>query len=659
MMASSHDIFLGYNFCSRVSGELIPQRLQNLCIRDYAQSKGITVSFCVAEYWDASRSLMLMAQLELKEKISGFVFFSVGCIPPNPEIRKVFFRKCKEMGLSVHFALENLEIKSEADLSKVEDLYKIGSETSSVRQARTVRAFVTENPVVRVGIDLDNTLIDYRDAFLKIAKDLKIDSAGIPGGALSRESFKDYLVKKYGNDKEWQRVQSLVYSEGLAWARPSKGALEFLKEMKALSVQVYVVSHKSKVSHFDPSKEFWEPARKFISEYFGDFITQYYFEETQAEKIARIQELQLDFYLDDLSEITEHREFPKSTQGIKFESGPSEELQWSDLEIKIRARMLGEQRVKIGERLKTKGNSQITKLIRVDGSQIVLKTYSSEDSARREIALLERMRDRLRSNQVPGLIAGDSKRRHSILEHVNVGDLPQRFSATDWIQDACILLSEMQGEALADFPYFAPHARTSLRDYRSQIEARISGLRTELAKEDPKLAESLDQGWKRIMSDFSTAIKMHGLSLDAKIPQSSLILSPSDFGPHNSIVTKQAGATRERLVFLDFEYTGWDDPAKLICDVKFSVAHDMSWDERIQFENLVFKLLKDLGKDEGLKSRVACTEPLIEFEWVLIVLNLFDPEVARRKLSSDFERLKVERMARAKELLVKIEKGEK
>ena len=38
------------------------------------------------------------------------------------------------------------------------------------------------------------------------------------------------------------------------------------------------------------------------------------------------------------------------------------------------------------------------------------------------------------------------------------------------------------------------------------------------------------------------------------------LLSPSDFGFHNTLLTKDG------LKFIDFEYFGWDDPVKLTCD---------------------------------------------------------------------------------------------
>ena len=44
-----------------------------------------------------------------------------------------------------------------------------------------------------------------------------------------------------------------------------------------------------------------------------------------------------------------------------------------------------------------------------------------------------------------------------------------------------------------------------------------------------------------------------------KIAQNETIISPSDFGFHNMLIGKKCS-------FLDFEYAGIDDAAKLICD---------------------------------------------------------------------------------------------
>ena len=46
-----------------------------------------------------------------------------------------------------------------------------------------------------------------------------------------------------------------------------------------------------------------------------------------------------------------------------------------------------------------------------------------------------------------------------------------------------------------------------------------------------------------------------------ELPLGARCISPSDFGFHNSIMGYNG-----RLRFFDFEYAGWDDPAKTVCD---------------------------------------------------------------------------------------------
>ena len=53
----------------------------------------------------------------------------------------------------------------------------------------------------------------------------------------------------------------------------------------------------------------------------------------------------------------------------------------------------------------------------------------------------------------------------------------------------------------------------------------------------------------------------NGLSLERPLDLTARCVSPSDFGFHNVLLESNG-----RLRFIDFEYAGWDDPSKLICD---------------------------------------------------------------------------------------------
>jgi len=100
-------------------------------------------------------------------------------------------------------------------------------------------------------------------------------------------------------------------------------------------------------------------------------------------------------------------------------------------------------------------------------------------------------------------------------------------------------------------------------------------------------------------------------------------ISPSDFGFHNAI-EEENGEIR----FIDFEYAGWDDPAKLLCD--FANQPD-----RILKSSLSLKFIRNIiaadVNPEFLKYRYALLEPLYQIKWACIILNDFLPNSDMRR----------------------------
>ena len=104
-------------------------------------------------------------------------------------------------------------------------------------------------------------------------------------------------------------------------------------------------------------------------------------------------------------------------------------------------------------------------------------------------------------------------------------------------------------------------------------------------------------------------------------------LSPSDFGFHNAIRRHD-----DVLTFVDFEYFGWDDPAKTISD--FLLHPAMELDEQ-QSSMFLRNCINKLGEtDDNLCNRVKTYFPLYGLKWTIIVLNEFcEPDWKRRKFS--------------------------
>ncbi|MFX9699951.1 hypothetical protein ABTP10_19680, partial [Acinetobacter baumannii] len=74
---------------------------------------------------------------------------------------------------------------------------------------------------------------------------------------------------------------------------------------------------------------------------------------------------------------------------------------------------------------------------------------------------------------------------------------------------------------------------------------------------------------------------------DAAIDPSARCLSPSDFGFHNAVQRPEG-----QIVFVDFEYFGWDDPVKLTCDFMLHPGMDLPDDLAQRFRRGMARLFR-------------------------------------------------------------------
>ena len=188
-------------------------------------------------------------------------------------------------------------------------------------------------PPKRIGLDLDNTVIDYAPAYRAIAKEM-----GLPPQLVDRDSIREALRKSDEDDEEWQRFQALLYTDGLSYAQPAPGLLEFLRTCNSLAVPVVIISHKTKVTpeRFG-ARDLRAPALAWLQD---QGITPAHvapegvsFCTNRAEKVRMIAELQCDVFVDDLIEVLTDAEYPVSasawwycTSDWDSAGGPTEHL---------------------------------------------------------------------------------------------------------------------------------------------------------------------------------------------------------------------------------------------------------------------------------------------------------------------------------------------
>ena len=177
---------------------------------------------------------------------------------------------------------------------------------------------------MRIGIDLDNTIINYDTAFHSAARALDLTPETV---APNKRAVKEYLHTQHPEgDIAWQRLQGYVYGRGIGAATLYDGVIDCLTLCRAQGWDVVIVSHKTVLGHFDPTEcnlrdaaRGWLAAQGFFTEPAWKMAEDsVYFETTRAEKVSRIASLHCDYFIDDLIEVFEEPHFPTSTQKILF-----------------------------------------------------------------------------------------------------------------------------------------------------------------------------------------------------------------------------------------------------------------------------------------------------------------------------------------------------
>lgn len=178
----------------------------------------------------------------------------------------------------------------------------------------------------RIGIDLDNTLINYDGVFCALAAAHGLIEAP---AVRTKAAVREALRALPDGELAWQRLQGAVYGKGVRDAVLFDGADLFLRRAREVRCEVFIVSHKTEFGHYDPDRVNLRDAARAWMELQGFFGTDGFgipndnvtFAATRAEKIAAIRALGVDIFIDDLPEVLQDGDFPPTVTGILFTGG--------------------------------------------------------------------------------------------------------------------------------------------------------------------------------------------------------------------------------------------------------------------------------------------------------------------------------------------------
>lgn len=123
----SAPVVRGYITSRPVRGNAVPQRVQNLVVRDYAARRGLAYRLAAVEYAMPGCSMILEGVLADLDRLDGVVLYSLFLLPDDPHRRRAIYDRVLAAGRRLYAALEDLVLATPADAALWEDLIDVAA----------------------------------------------------------------------------------------------------------------------------------------------------------------------------------------------------------------------------------------------------------------------------------------------------------------------------------------------------------------------------------------------------------------------------------------------------------------------------------------------------------------------------------------------------
>lgn len=508
-----------------------------------------------------------------------------------------------------------------------------------------------------VGVDFDNTIVCYDSVFHKVAVEKKLIPKDLP---VSKGQVRDYLRQK-GQEDRWTELQGYVYGDRMQDAAPFPGVLAFFSWCREQGISVRIISHRTRKPFRGPQYDLHQAANVWIRHYgfyerMGLSPEHVHFELTRKEKLDRIGQEDCDMFIDDLPEILAEPGFPANVESILFDPNKRYENEdhfqratsWKQIMQLIMKRGNVDLNKDIDElyspiaslliRAGFKGDFEVHPLqggfnnrvfrIDINGSHLCLKVYFQHPDDPRDRMNTEFSFAKFAWNKgiraLPHPLVCDKQNRLALYEFIPKGRLQPKEVTRDMVEQALSFycdLNRFKDEPEANFLPRASESCFSIASHLELVKNRIDKL-LELKDSSPIDREAIQfirgdlvKTWNQVAASVKKKADQLHLKLGEEIERFDWCLSPSDFGFHNVILADDG-----KLHFLDFEYAGWDDPAKMVCDFFCQPAVPAPFE---YFNYFLSEVETGLSNPDYFKQRVDILFPVYRIKWCCIMLNEF------------------------------------
>lgn len=257
---------------------------------------------------------------------------------------------------------------------------------------------------------------------------------------------------------------------------------------------------------------------------------------------------------------------------------------------------------------------------------------------------------------IPKLIKADRKRGYILFQYISGEIIETVHIRKEDIDQAVAFLSKLRGLALKTGSTVLPDASEAsftVAGIIANLEARLARLYDVESNRQLELflKQEFRPTYDSVIAKTILSLEKSDIAFDDPIDKKNKTLSPSDFGFHNAVKDSNG-----KIYFFDFEYFGWDDPAKTIADFMLHPAMQLSDSMRHYFYCEALQAFRDI---KSLEQRIQIVCPLYVIKWCLIILNEFLPDrIARREFVGDnlldIKKIQSEQLVKAQQMLKKV-----
>jgi Ser/Thr protein kinase RdoA (MazF antagonist) len=176
------------------------------------------------------------------------------------------------------------------------------------------------------------------------------------------------------------------------------------------------------------------------------------------------------------------------------------------------------------------------------------------------------------------------------------------------LKQAVDFLVGVQHSVRQGFERKASEACFSWSEHESLIDRRLLALDDKSSEIGAFVRQELLPLWQKTKTSLKRT-----KPADFSAGDGCRILSPGDFGFHNALLCSDGS-----IVFFDFEYSGWDDPAKTVADIFLQPETPVDLRHWAAF---CAELLDRASLDCKFPERASALLPLFGVKWACILLG--------------------------------------